>query len=69
MKKTMSVLLALVLLLALSVPAMAIGGGTITINNAVVGQTYTIYRILELESYNLTTKAYSYKATTDWDAD
>ena len=68
MKKTMSVLLALVLLLALSVPAMAIGGGTITINNAVVGQTYTIYRILELESYNLTTKAYSYKATTDWDA-
>ena len=68
MKKTMSVLLALVLLLALSVPAMAIGGGTITINNAVVGQTYTIYRILELESYNATTKAYSYKATTDWDA-
>ena len=55
MKKTMSVLLALVLLLALSVPAMAIGGGTITINNAVVGQTYTIYRILELESYNMTT--------------
>lgn len=67
MKKTMSVLLALVLLLALSVPAMAIGGGTITINNAVVGQTYTIYRILELESYNLTTNAYSYKATTDWE--
>ena len=68
MKKTMSVLLALVLLLALSVPAMAAGEGTITINNAVVGQTYTIYRILELESYNATTKAYSYKATTDWDA-
>lgn len=67
MKKTMSVLLALVLLLALSVPAMAAGEGTITINNAVVGQTYTIYRILELESYNLTTKAYSYKATTDWE--
>ena len=67
MKKTMSVLLALVLLLALSVPAMAAGEGTITINNAVVGQTYTIYRILELESYNLTTNAYSYKATTDWE--
>ena len=67
MKKTMSVLLALVLLLALSVPAMAAGEGTITINKAVVGQTYTIYRILELESYNLTTNAYSYKATTDWE--
>lgn len=66
MKKTMSVLLALVLLLALSVPAMAAGEGTITINKAVVGQTYTIYRILELESYNLTTNAYSYKATTAW---
>ena len=66
MKKTMSVLLALVLLLALSVPAMAAGEGTITINNAVVGQTYTIYRILELESYNSMTNAYSYKATTDW---
>ena len=66
MKKTMSVLLALVLLLALSVPAMAAGEGTITINNAVVGQTYTIYRILELESYNSTTNAYSYKATTAW---
>lgn len=67
MKKTMSVLLALVLLLALSVPAMAAGEGTITINKAVVGQTYTIYRILELESYNPTTNAYSYKATTDWE--
>ena len=68
MKKTMSVLLALVLLLALSVPAMAIGGGTITINNAVVGQTYTIYEILYLESYNPAegSEAYAYKATTAW---
>lgn len=68
MKKTLSVLLALVLLLALSVPAMAIGGGTITIDNAVVGQTYTIYRILDLESYNAETGAYSYKAAEGWDA-
>lgn len=68
MKKTMSVLLALVLLLALSIPAMAIGGGTITINNAVVGQTYTIYEILYLESYNPAegSEAYAYKATTAW---
>ena len=68
MKKTMSVLLALVLLLALSVPAMAAGEGTITIDNAVVGQTYTIYRILDLESYNAETGAYSYKAAEGWDA-
>lgn len=70
MKKTLSVLLALVLLLALSVPAMAIGGGTITIDNAVVGQTYTIYEILYLESYNATkgSEAYAYKATTAWNS-
>lgn len=69
MKKTMSVLLALVLLLALSVPAMAAGEGTITINKAVVGQTYTIYEILYLESYNPAegSEAYAYKATTDWE--
>lgn len=67
MKKTLSVLLALVLLLALSVPAMAIGGGTITIDNAVVGQTYTIYEILYLESYNAETGAYSYKAASGWE--
>lgn len=42
--------------------------GKITIDNAVVGQTYTIYQILTLESYNAnaTTGAYSYKATTAW---
>lgn len=69
MKKTMSVLLALVLLLALNVPAMAAGEGTITINKAVVGQTYTIYEILYLESYNPAegSEAYAYKATTDWE--
>lgn len=66
MKKIMSVLLALVLLLALSVPAMAISGGTITIDNAVVGQSYTLYEILYLESYNAGSGAYAYKATTAW---
>lgn len=30
--------------------------GTITINNAVIGQTYTIYKILDLESYDKTKK-------------
>lgn len=40
--------------------------GKITINNAIVGQTYTIYRILELESYNTATESYAYKATAKW---
>ena len=51
MKKFVSVLLALVMTLALSVTALAANGyndnsGTITIDNAVVGKTYTIYEIL-----------------------
>ena len=73
MKKIISVLLALVMTLALSVTALAANGyndnsGTITIDNAVVGKTYTIYEILKLESYNndATPKAYSYKATDTW---
>lgn len=41
--------------------------GKITIDNAVVGQTYTIYQILSLESYNTETNAYSYKATSAWE--
>lgn len=40
--------------------------GTITINNAILGQTYKIYKILELESYNPTTENYAYKVTAEW---
>ena len=40
--------------------------GTITINNAIPGQTYKIYKILELESYNPNTENYAYKVTTEW---
>ena len=40
--------------------------GKITINSAVAGQTYKIYRILELESYNATAESYAYKATNKW---
>lgn len=74
MKKLASLLLALAMTLALSVSALAASGandnsGTITIDNAVVGQTYTLYQILKLESYKEEegTKAYSYKATSEWD--
>ena len=46
--------------------------GKITIDNAIVGQTYTIYRILELESFSdKTTKPntgnYAYKAVKEWE--
>ena len=66
-KKLASLLLALALAFALAVPTFAEGEtGSITINDAIVGQTYTIYQILDLESYNASANAYSYKATTAW---
>ena len=68
-KRIASVLLALVMALSLITTAFAAGEtGSITINNAVVGQTYTIYQILDLESYNKDSGAYAYKATADWSA-
>lgn len=66
MKKTMALLLALIMVFALAVPAMAAGEGSITINNAVKDQTYTIYRVFDLESYNAQTKAYAYKINNAW---
>ena len=70
-KKLASVLLALIMALALTATAFAaqegpLTGGSITINDAVPGQTYNAYQILYLESYNASTNAYSYKATTAW---
>lgn len=40
--------------------------GTITIDNAVNGQTYSIYKVLELESYDKDNKLYSYKPVDAW---
>lgn len=66
-RKIISVLLMIALLFTLAVPVYAEGEtGSITINDAVVGQTYTIYQILDLESYNASANAYAYKATTAW---
>ena len=65
-RRLAGLLLAIVMLFTLAVGVSAAGKGTITISNAVVGQTYTIYRILDLESHNPTTGAYSYKANSAW---
>ena len=66
MKKLASLLLALAMTLALSVSALAAGNGSITIQNPITGETYKAYLMFELESYNTTDKAYSYKITEDW---
>ena len=69
MKKLTALLLTLVMVLGMGSVVYAseatTGTGKITINNAISGQTYSIYRILELESY---TKGgnHAYKATDAW---
>lgn len=67
MKKVLSIILTFVMLLAMAAPSFAEAEtGSITIYDAVVGQTYTIYQVLDLESYNVSANAYAYKATTAW---
>ena len=71
-RKLASVLLALVMALALTATAFAaqegtLTGGSITINDAVSGQTYKVYQILYLEGYNPTANAYAYKANSAWE--
>ena len=69
-KKLLGLLLALTLSLTLCLPAFAVSGvggsGTITINNAAKGQKYTIYRIMDLESYDTSIGAYAYRANSNW---
>ena len=68
MKKIFSILLVVVMLFAMGTTAFAAGNGSITIDNAVVGETYTIYQLLDLESYNSDSGAYAYKANPTWES-
>ena len=70
-KKLLGLLLALTLSLTLCLPAFAANGtndnsGSITINDAVEGHTYSIYQVMVLESYDTGKNAYAYKAHSDW---
>lgn len=72
-KKAFSLLLALLMIAVLTVPSSAETGyftdstkGTITINNAVVGVTYAVYRIFDLQSFDTVKNAYSYTVNTQW---
>ena len=56
-RKSLALVLALLLVLALGGTAFAaqegtLTGGSITINDAVPGQTYNAYQILYIESYS-----------------
>lgn len=68
MKRVTSILLALVLLLALAGTAVAEDKGSITIDNAIVGKTYTIYRIFDLNSHNTDYSAINYTVSEKWTA-
>lgn len=78
MKKVLKSLLVLVLVLVQVFPMFIVNAqdngsikegtkGKITINNALVGETYEIYQILKLESY-AKDKAYAYKVAAGWES-
>ncbi len=73
-KKFASLLLAVIMVLSMSTvvfatqegPTPELTTGTITINQAIPDQTYSIYQVLYLESYNATSGAYAYNANSAW---
>lgn len=67
-KKIAVLILALAMLLAMSTAVFAADTGSITISNPVDGETYNIYLMFELESYNTEINAFSYKVTEAWKA-
>lgn len=75
-RKALALLVSLALAMGLCVPAFADNAssgvndstGSITIDNAVVGQEHSIYQVLVLESYDAAAGAYSYKANSAWES-
>lgn len=73
LKKLASFLLVLVMVLSVTSTAFAKEGGetttngSITITNALKGETYNAYQILYLESYNAEKEIYAYKANPAWE--
>ena len=72
MKRALSIILALVMVLSLSITAFAaeVGAnpsdGSVTITNATVGQTYKLYKIFDATHDNVDgTTAVAYTITTD----
>ena len=67
MKKLIALILAIMMVFSLAVTAFAADGdGSITIDGVSVGITYTIYRMLDLESFEKDA-AYSYKVNSAWE--
>ena len=74
-RKILVLVLALAMVMGLATTAFAEKNegttpktGSITITNALGGETYNAYQILYLESYDAEKKIYAYKANPDWEA-
>ena len=68
LKKLAALVLALMMILSLtSSMASETELGSITINGISEGNTYEIYKLLDLESYNTTSSAYSYTVDENWE--
>lgn len=68
-KRVLALLAAFALVLAMAVPAFAEGEtGSITVQGAVNGESYSIYKIFDVTGYDTTTKPHkiAYKVTDDW---
>ena len=78
MKKLMAALLAVAMVCAMAIPAFAASGssptdkGSITISNAVKDETYTLYKMFDLKSFDTDANdgagTYSYTVDSNWKA-
>lgn len=66
-KKITAIMFAFMMVFSLSTNVKAVQTGSITIDNAIKDQTYKIYKIMDLESYDPEEGLYSYKpASPQW---
>lgn len=74
MKKLMAALLAVAMVCAMAIPAFAASGsspadkGSITINKAVAGEDYTLYKMFDLNSFDTDAGTFSYTVDGNWKA-
>lgn len=67
MKKFFAVLMALVLVLSMGTVALAAGTGSITINNAVDGATYSIYKMFDFAAIEGNADKGRYTVVAEWE--
>lgn len=72
-RKIMGMLLALIMVFSISGTVMAapegsLTDGSITINIAMEGHTYSVYQIFYLESYDASKGAYAYQPNSAWES-